>query len=93
MTKNKTCPPNRRGGFYTINYAMGIDYLRDLTDVAMKYNIVQQSGSWFAVANPETGEILVDKIHGIAQMYDYLKAEENESTLSFIEEYIDSKIC
>ena len=64
MTKNKTCPPTRRTGFYTINYEFGIDYLRDLIEVAIKYDIVRKSGSWFDIVDIETGEIIDGKIHG-----------------------------
>ena len=44
MTKNKSCPPTRRTGFYTLNYEFGIDYLKDLIEVAIKYNVIQKSG-------------------------------------------------
>lgn len=92
MTKNKTCPSNRRGGYYTINYAYGIDYLYDLVEVALKYNIIQQSGAWFTICNPDTGEVLSEKIQGQANVNEYLKDESNEDKLIFIENYIDSKI-
>ena len=92
MTKNKTCPANRRGGYYTINYANGIDYLVDLVEVAIKYDIVQKSGAWFTIVNPDTGEVLSEKVQGIIKVYEYLRNPDNEPTLSFIEDYIDSKI-
>lgn len=92
MTKNKTCPANRRGGYYTINYGYGIDYLADLIEVAIKYDLVHQSGAWFTILNPDTGETMSEKIQGMPNVYDYLRDEENEPVLSFIEEYIDNKI-
>ena len=92
MTKNKTCPANRRGGFYTISYANGIDYLRDLVDVALKYDLIQKSGAWFTIVNPDTGEVLSEKIQGMANVYDYFRNEDNEDKLTFVEDYIDSKI-
>jgi len=92
MDKNKTCPPNRRGGYYTINYAYGIDYLADLIEVAIKYDLIQQSGSWFTIVNPDTGEVLSEKIQGQASVYTYLQDEANEERLSFIEQYIESKV-
>ena len=92
MDKNTTCPPNRRGGFYTINYANGIDYLMDLVEVALKYNLVQQSGAWFTIIDPDTGEVKSDKIQGMSNVYAYLRNEENEGVLTFMEQYIDSKI-
>lgn len=76
MTKNKTCPPTRRTGFYTINYETGIDYLRDLIEVAIKYDIVRKSGAWFDIVDIETGEILVGKLHGQAAVYEEIQSED-----------------
>lgn len=93
MTKNKTCPGNRRGGYYTIDYANGIDYLSDLLEVALKYNLILQSGAWFSVVDPDTGEIKADKIQGMANVRAFFADEEHEDVLSFVEDYIDSKVC
>ena len=73
MTKNKTCPPTRRTGFYTLNYETGIDYLKDLVDVAIKYSIIDKRGAWFSIIDTETGEVLKDKIHGQAEVYNVLQ--------------------
>ena len=75
MTKNKTCPPTRRTGFYTINYEKGIDYLKDLIEVAIKYDIIKKSGAWFDIVDIETGEILEGKIHGQVNVYTFLNNE------------------
>lgn len=91
MKKNKTCPPNRRTGFYTLTYDAGIDYLRDLVEVAIKYGLIEQSGAWFSIINPDTGE-LVTKLQGQPKVYAYLEDEQNAETLNMIEEYIDNKI-
>ena len=91
MKKNKTCPPTRRTGFYTLNYLKGIDYLKDLIEVAIKYGIIEQSGAWFAIKDAETGE-QIEKLQGQARVYEYLDDEDNISTLQMIEQYIDSKI-
>lgn len=92
MVKNKTCPGNRRGGYYTIDYANGIDYLSDLIEVALKYDLIHQSGAWYSIINPDTGEILAEKMQGMNSVREFLTNEDNENVLSFIEEYIDSKI-
>lgn len=91
MVKNKCCPPTRRTGFYTLNYEYGIDYLKDLVEVAIKYDIIQKSGAWFAIVNPETGE-LIDKLQGQSRVYEYLEDESHEDVLSMIEDFVDSKI-
>ena len=90
MTKNKTAPPTRRTGFYTLNYETGIDYLKDLVDVAIKYGLIDKRGAWYKIVN-EDGEILVDNIQGISNMYACLE-QENSPVLEYLEEYIDRKI-
>lgn len=91
MKKNKTCPPTRRTGFYTINYSIGIDYLKDLVEVAIKYSIIDKSGAWFAIIDPESGEQIA-KLQGQSKVNDYLEDPANMSVLSMIEQFIDSKI-
>jgi len=92
MIKNKTCPSNRRGGYYTIDYANGIDYLADLLEVAIKYDLIQQHGAWFSIIDPDTGDIKADKIQGMSNVKEFFMDENNEEVLSFVEDYIDSKI-
>ena len=91
MTKNKTCPPTRRTGFYTINYMYGVDYLKDLVELAIKYGVIDKAGAWFSILNPETGE-LIEKIQGQAGVNEYLENPDNETVLTMIEEYIESQI-
>lgn len=91
MIKNKSCPPTRRTGFYTLNYEYGVDYLKDLVEVAIKYGIIDKSGAWFSIIDPETGEV-ISKLQGQSRVYDFLGEEANEGALRKIESYIDSKI-
>lgn len=93
MVKNKTCPPNRKEGFYTLNYLEGIDYLTDLIAVGDKFGIIVKTGGWYNIVNPDTGEVIEAKIHGTPALVEYLSAEEHKDTLSLIESYIDSKIA
>lgn len=89
MEKNSTCPPTRRTGTYTINYEYGIDYLKDLVDVAIRYDIIQKSGAWFEIINPETGELLHDgKIQGLTNVYDFLEDDDNAGVLEQIEQIV-----
>lgn len=75
MVKNKTCPPTRRTGFYTLRYDTGIDYVTDLIETALKYNIVLKSGAWFKVIDEDSGEILADKIQGQKSLRDKLLSD------------------
>lgn len=90
MTKNKTCPPTRRTGFYTINYETGIDYLKDLVDVAVKYGIIDKHGAWFDIIDIETGDVLKDKIQGQSNVYEAL--DEDTELLKRVEQLVDSKM-
>lgn len=91
MTKNKTCEPTRRSGFYTLNYHSGIDYIKDLMEVAMKYGIIDKSGAWFSIVDVETGEV-IEKFQGQAKAYEFLSDSDNIEILQKIESYIDNKI-
>ena len=87
MTKNKTCPPNRRVGQYRLNYSDGIDYLKDLVDMAIRYDIIDKRGAWFDITDIETGEVLESKIQGQANVYSLL--ENDEELLGRIEKLVD----
>lgn len=76
MHKNKTCPPSRRVGFYTINYEIGVDWIKDMVDVAIKFGFIEKAGAWFKFIDPETGEILKDKIQGMANVYAVLNEDD-----------------
>lgn len=56
MVKNKFCTPDRRVGFYTLNYTYGIDVIADLIEVAQRHGIVEQAGSWFTLFDPRGAE-------------------------------------
>lgn len=92
MPKNKTCPPNRRTGFYTLSYDIGIDYLKDLVEVAIKYGVIDKHGAWFDIMDPDTGEILAGKIQGQANVFAFLENQDNEEVLRFVEDFVDKKI-
>lgn len=87
MAKNKTCPPKRPNGSYTLRYDTGIDYLGDLIEVAIRYDIVQQRGAWFSLVDTKTGEVIEQSIQGQAGVKKYL--EEHEDILVKVEELIN----
>lgn len=91
MTKNKTCPAVARVGFYTLTYADGIDYIKDLIDVAIRFDFVQKAGAWYNLIDFETGEI-IKKLQGMQSVKEYLSAEENIEYLKSLENQIDCAI-
>lgn len=90
MTKNKTCPPSRRTGFYTLSYIDGIDYLKDLIDVAIRIDVIQKSGAWFDIVDTELGDIIKGKLHGQPAVREFL--EENQDVLKRVEELVEKFI-
>ena len=72
LVKSKVCRPDRKVGFYTLNYFNGIDYVSDAVDVAIKVGIVNQAGAWFTLVEPETGEVK-EKFQGKPKLVEYLK--------------------
>lgn len=91
MLKNRTCPPNRKNGFYTLRYDIGIDYMYDLTEVCMKYGVIEKGGSWFTLKNPETDEE-IKRLQGQYAVSEYLSDEANRDTLKMYEDFLDKKI-
>ena len=91
MVKNKSCPPTRRTGFYTLKFDDGIDYLKDLIDLAIYQGIIVKTGAWYSIIDIETGEVL-EKFQGSAKVYEYLADEAHDDMLTAIEEKLDSLI-
>ena len=75
---------------YTINYDIGIDYIADLIEQAMYYDIIEKSGAWFTIVNPETGEVLQDKLQGQNSVHKAL--DEDEDLMQKVEELVNSKM-
>ena len=82
IAKTKVCKPDRRTGFYTLNYDYGIDAVADLVDTAILYGFIRQAGAWFNFVDGDTGEVIMTEeekslqIQGRANVIDYLKANE-----------------
>lgn len=107
MPKNRTCPPNRRNGFYTIRYDSGIDYMYDLTEVCIKCGVIDkpEGSSWYTIKRIEkiyndeleqdVPTILDDKVaklQGQFAVSEFLSDEANIDVLKAIEDYLDYKI-
>jgi len=79
IAKTKVCKPDRRVGYYTLNYETGIDKIADTIEVALKYGIINQAGAWFNFVDIETGEIITDeegeiiKVQGKPNLIEYLQ--------------------
>lgn len=58
IAKTKVCRPDRKNGWYTLNYTNGVDVVSDTIELAMYYDIIQKAGAWFTIIDIDTGEIL-----------------------------------
>lgn len=63
IAKTKVCRPDRRNGYYTLNYTSGVDVLSDTVELACYYDIIQKAGAWYSIIDIETGEIMQNEIY------------------------------
>lgn len=97
IVKTKVCKPNRRLGYYTLNYTNGIDVIADTVTMALKYGYIVQAGAWFTFMDPETGEIICDedgvelKFQGMAKLLEFIR--NDEYMLSELVENLNSVMC
>lgn len=77
ITKTKVCKPDRRVGYYTLNYTDGIDIVFDSIIVAKQYRLIVQAGSWYRIVDNE-GNVEKDgkgtelSFQGISNLQHYL---------------------
>ena len=81
LIKTKICKPDRKVGFYTLNYLDGIDYVSDAVDVGIKVGCIVQAGAWFSLVDSD-GVILSNtenepyKYQGKSKLCTELKSNE-----------------
>ena len=88
LKKTKICRPDRKVGFFTLNYLDGIDYVSDMIDVGLKLGIFTRSGAFYS-APDENGEI--QKYQGKAKFYAWLK--ENVEMQRSYTDTINKLLC
>lgn len=47
IAKTKSCKPDRKLGYYILNYSKGVDVISDLIDLSIKQEIITQKGAWY----------------------------------------------
>lgn len=89
VVKTKICRPDRKLGFYTLNYLEGIDWITDLIDVCIECNLITQAGAWYYL-NDENGE-LIEKFNGRSKLIDKLKSDNElvENLNKIIQPFIE----
>lgn len=100
IMKQKSAPWDRRNGSYYLMAQSGIRVDMDMMQLATKkYGIVQKSGAWYTLTDPETGEVLEDeagkvvKLNGFAKVLEYVQAnpEYYQTVKSYIESHLDQE--
>ena len=95
VIKSKASRPDRKMGYYTLKYLIGIDYISDLIDVALKISLIVQGGAWFTLVDVD-GEIYCDeenkplKFQGKPNLAEFLK--DNETYRNLLTENINQKL-
>ena len=82
IVKNKVAPPFREAEF-EIHFDEGISQSSDLLDLALKYEIIQKSGTWFSFENEKIGQ-------GRENACKFLK--ENPKIMAKIEKEVRGKL-
>lgn len=83
VEKTKVCKPNRKLGFYTLEYENGINATMDYIDIALKADIIKQGGAWFTFVDPSTGEVICDE-EGSP-----LKVQGQKNLPTFLQEHME----
>jgi recombination protein RecA len=73
ITKTKVCKPDRRIGYYTLNYTGGIDVLADTITIAQQLMLIKRGGSWYYYTDKNGNEY---KFQGSAKLLEELRANE-----------------
>lgn len=83
VLKSKVCKWDRKLGKTYVNYDRGIDILQDTVETAIHFKIIDASGAWFSLLDPDTGEIMLDaegkpiKLNGKKKVRDYLEEHKD----------------
>ena len=90
ITKNKTAPQNRAGGFITYRYKTGVDKIHDLLEIALKFDFIKRLNNvTYSLINLKTGEVYKDKNGELltakkSELIDYLYNNPD-----FMKEYLE----
>ena len=91
IEKTKKFAPNRKEGFYTLNYNKGIDEIADLIEVCLLKGIISRNGAYYSILDTN-GSILTDdedneiKIQGKAYLQEFI--ENTQVIYNYLKECI-----
>lgn len=77
IEKTKTCRPDRRRGFYYLNYTEGIDYVMDLIEIGLMNQTITQKGAYYYFYDEQGNIVRYNEddlvFQGRDKLYRYLK--------------------
>lgn len=73
ITKTKVCKPDRRIGYYTLNYTGGIDILADTLTIGIQLMLIKRGGSWYYYTDKNGNEY---KFQGSSKLLEELRTNE-----------------
>ena len=93
VVKNKVAPPFKKTEF-DIMYGKGISYIGDVLDLAVEYNIVDKSGSWYSYNKEKIGQGRENAKVFLEEHEDVLKiiADEVKDALGIGKKSVDEKV-
>ena len=90
ITKNKTAPQNRAGGWITYRYKTGVDKVHDLLEIAFKFDFIERINQQkYQLINLNTGEVYCDENGEPLRDNKDPLTEYIYSHPAFMEEYLD----
>ena len=82
VVKTKVCKPDRRLGYYTLNYTDGVDVVNDTITLAIQYGYIKRNGGWISICDENKEVIIQDdkelKLQGIGRLNQYLKQDAQQ---------------
>lgn len=86
VLKNKDAPWDRKVGFTKLHYWKGIDYVSDLMDVAIYFNLIEnEKVGWFGILDEEGNPMLNEegkpiRVNGKNNLLNYLREHREVSS-------------
>lgn len=96
IQKTKVCKPDRKCGFYTLNYDYGVDVVADILPMAIDLGVIEKNGGWLKLRSDKdpSGYVTIDgepfKIQGQANLMAFLR--ENTEIYEYVRDTVMKKI-
>lgn len=82
IQKSKKFPRDRKEGFYTLNYKIGIHEIADLVEVCLLEGVIARRGSYYYIMDNDLESVMKDEdgndlqFQGKSQLYSFIEDEQ-----------------